>query len=86
MLLWYLYASVNNKVIIGSGNDLAPVWSQVITWTNDDLLQITPLETNFSGIQIQLHTYLLSKKYIWKCHLQNVSHFVEALMNNPSMH
>ena len=35
-----------NVVIIGSGNGLAPVWCQAITWTNADLLSIGPSPTN----------------------------------------
>ena len=40
-----MYVSVN-CIIIGSGNGLAPVRYQAITWTNDDLLSIGPLGTN----------------------------------------
>ena len=32
----YIYASVN-KVIIGSGNGLAPIQYEAINWTSDDL-------------------------------------------------
>ena len=35
-------------VIIESGNGLSPVQCQAITWTNDGLLLIGLLETNFS--------------------------------------
>ena len=36
-----------NYAITGSDNSLSTVQHQVITWTNADLLQIGPLETNF---------------------------------------
>ena len=62
-------------VSIASGNGLLPVWHQSITWTNDDLLSIGSLGTNFSEIEIKIfHSW----KYIWKCHLQNGSHFVQG--------
>ena len=31
-----------NWIIIGSGNGLAPVWCQAITWANDGLLPLVP--------------------------------------------
>ena len=50
-----------------------PCWFHAITWTNADLLSIDPEGTNFSAIRIGIH--FLSTKWIWKCHLQIVSHF-----------
>ena len=41
-------------VIGGSGNGLAPVRRQVITWTNADLLYIGSLGTNFSEIGMEI--------------------------------
>ena len=42
-----------NWVIIISGNGLSPLRHQAITWANDDLLSIAPLNTNFGGILYQ---------------------------------
>ena len=39
--------------IINSHNGLVPVRCQAIIWTNDDLLLIRPLKTNFIGISIR---------------------------------
>ena len=60
---------VRELVRIGSGNGLLPVQPQAITWTNADLLQIGPLVTNFSEILIEIQTFSLKKKYIWKYRL-----------------
>ena len=42
------------------------------------LMSIRPLRANFNEILIRIQTCSV-KKCIWKCHLQNVSHFVQAL-------
>ena len=55
-------------VCIGSGNGSAPVQCQAITWTNTNFFF-------FFFIKMQVST-----KYIWKCHLQNVSHSGPASM------
>ena len=50
-----------NWVNIDSGNGLAPVRRQAITWTNADLLSIGPLGTNFSEILIEIHIFSVKK-------------------------
>ena len=51
-----------NWVNIGSGNDLSPVRAkQAISGTNDGLLSIGPLETHFSEILIEIHTFSFRK-------------------------
>ena len=67
-----------NLNIIGSENGLSPGWRQAIIWTIRILL-IGPL-ANFSEILIEIQTFLLKKKYVWKCRLRNVVHFVSASM------
>ena len=74
-----------NFVIIGSGNGLVHIWHQTITWTNADLLLITPLRTNFTEIWNQTQTFSFKKIHIWKCHQQNVRQFVQgSLYQNGS--
>ena len=46
------------------GNRLSPVRCQAITWTNDALLPIRPLRTNFSGILIESLTFSLKKIHL----------------------
>ena len=53
-------ASVN-WVSIGSDNGLSPVWLQAITWTNNGLLSIGNLGTNFSEIWIKIHNFSFMK-------------------------
>ena len=53
--------------ITGSDDGLPPVQCQAIIWTNDGLLSIRPLGTNFSFIKIENYS---SKKKFWKCRLQ----------------
>ena len=62
-----------NWVIIDSGNGLAPIWCQAITWTNHDLVSI------LMKFKTKYKTFL-SSKFIWKCHLQAGGHFVPASM------
>ena len=52
-------------------------WRQAITWIDVVLLWIRPLETRFNKIESK-YNYLLSRKFVQKCHLKNVSHFVQA--------
>ena len=68
-----------NLTIIGSDNSLLSGQCQGIIWTNAGILLIVPLGTNFSEILIETHTFSL-KKCIWKCRLENGSHFVSASM------
>ena len=51
---WCSKLALVNWVIIGSGNGLAPVWCQAITWTNADSLSICPVGTCFSEIWIKI--------------------------------
>ena len=50
--------------------------SQAITWTNDELLSIRPLETNFSEIWIRIQNISFRKMDL-KCCLWNGGHFVQ---------
>ena len=68
-----------NWVIIGSGNGFTTAECWAITWTKGGLLPIGPqTTTNFSEIHIRVHKY--SFQPIWKCCLQNDSHFVDTFM------
>ena len=58
-----------NLVYIDLGNGLSPAQGHAIIWTNADLM-IYQSKYNF-------HT----QKLIWKCHLQNICHFVQASMS-----
>ena len=71
------YICVGNLTIIGSDNGLLPDQRQAIIWTNAGISLIGP---NSIGIIIEIHTFSFKKKCIWKCHLENGSHFVSALM------
>ena len=66
-------------VIIGSGNGMLPIWCQVIIWTNIDLLSARIWDIfQLSVIPILINFHAI--KYIWKCHLQNINHFVRDPM------
>ena len=52
---------VGNLTIIGSDNGLSPGRRQAIIWTNDGILLIWPLETNFSEILIEIRIFSLKK-------------------------
>ena len=64
---------------IGSDNGLSPGRRQAIIWTNDEILLIGPLGTNFSEFLIVIHTFSFNK-CTWKCRLRNGVHFVSASM------
>ena len=53
-----------NLTIIGSDNDLSPSRRQAIIWTNDGILLIGPLGTNFSEISIEILTFSFKKMYL----------------------
>ena len=52
---------VNKLTIIGSDDGLSPGRRQAIIWTNDGLLLIGPLGTNFSEILIEILTFSFKK-------------------------
>ena len=52
---------VGKQTIIGSDNGLSPGRRQTIIWTNDGLLLIRPLQTNFSEISIKILTFSFTK-------------------------
>ena len=51
------HTCVGNLTIIGSDNGLSPDRRQAIIWTDDGILSIGPLGTNFSEILIRIHTF-----------------------------
>ena len=55
---------VNKLTIIGSDNGLSPGRRQAIIWTNDGILLIGPLGTNFSEILIEIHTFWNKKMHL----------------------
>ena len=68
------YLTVNSlrpsdAYIFGSDNGLSPVRRQAIIWTNDGILSIGPLGTNFSEILIKIHIFSLKNAFenvVWK--------------------
>ena len=72
-LLWLLilthwgrvtHIRVSNLTIIGSDNGLSPSRRQPVIWTNDGILLIGPLGTNFSEISIGIQTFSLTKMHL----------------------
>ena len=49
---------------IGSDNGLAPTRRQAIIWTNAGTLMIWPLETHFSKMLIEIHTFSPKKMHL----------------------
>ena len=52
---------VSKLTIFGSDNGLSPGRRQAIIWTNDGILLIRPLGTNFSEILSEIHTFSFKK-------------------------
>ena len=65
-----IYSSFNSLrpsdayIIIGSDNGLSPGRRQAITWTNDGILLIGPLGTNFSEILNEIHSFSFKKMHL----------------------
>ena len=55
---------VSELTIIGSDNGLSPQRRQAIIWTNDGILLIEPLGTNFSEILFGIQTFLFNKMHL----------------------
>ena len=55
---------INKLTIIGSDNGLSPDRRQAIIWTNDGLLLIGPLGTNFSEILIEIRAFSFKKTHL----------------------
>ena len=55
---------ISKLTIIGSDNGLSPGRCQVIIWTNAGILLIGTLETNFSEILIEIHTFSFRKMHL----------------------
>ena len=58
------HISISKLTIIGSDNGLSPDRLQAIIWTNDGLLLIGPLGTNFSEILIEIITLSFKKMHL----------------------
>ena len=59
-----MHICVGKLTITGSDNGLSPGRRQAIIWTNDGILLIGPLGTNFSEILIEIHTFSFKKTYL----------------------
>ena len=51
------HVCVGKLTIIGSDNGLSPGRRQAIIWTNDEMLLIRTLRTNFSEILSKIQTF-----------------------------
>ena len=58
------HTCVSKLTIIGSDNGLSPGRRQAIIWTNDGILLIGPLGTNFSEIWSKIHTFSFKKMHL----------------------
>ena len=62
---------VNKQIILDSDDGLSPGWRQAIIWTNDGILSIRTLETNFSEIlsEIQTFSLLAARQHLAQCRI-----------------
>ena len=58
------YTSLNKLTIIASDNGLSLGRHQAYIWTNDGILLIWPLGTNFSENLIEIHSFSLKKMHL----------------------
>ena len=65
---WRIYIQ-EKEAIIGPGNDLSPARHKAITWTNDGLLSVEPLEQTSVTVEAKYKKKYLKNSY--KCRLQN---------------
>ena len=80
--LWPIWHQTPWSTVVHSGNGLSPVRCQAITWTNDDLLTIELCEQTPVKFELK-YKHFHSRKYIWKCCLQNDGHLVQGLTHPP---
>ena len=59
-----MHKCVNELTTIGSDNGLSPGRRQTIIWTNDGILLIGPLGTNFSEILFSIKTFSFNKMHL----------------------
>ena len=59
-----MHICVGNLSIIGSDNGLSPGRRQANSWTNDGILLIGPLGTNFSEHLIDIQTFSFKNKHL----------------------
>ena len=55
---------IGKLTIVGSDNGSSPGWGQAIIWTNAGLLSIRTLETYFSEILSEIHTFSFKKMHL----------------------
>ena len=61
---WVMHICVSKLTIIGSDNGWVAGRRQTIIWTNDRILLIGPLGTNFSEILVGIQTFLFKKMHL----------------------
>ena len=61
---WRIHICVGKLIIIGSDNGLSPERRQAIIWTNAGIWLMGPIETNFSEILIEIHTFSFKKMHL----------------------
>ena len=91
---WVMHICISKLTIVDSCNGLLPSRCQAIIWTNVGILLIAPLETSFSGILIEIHTFSFKEMHLkmtsakWRpfcicitqrCTLQNSTHLMMCL-------
>ena len=59
-----MHICTSNLTIIGSDNGLVPGWHQAIIWTNDGILLVGPIATNFSEILIKIHIFSFNAMHL----------------------
>ena len=75
-----MHISISKLTIIVSDNGLLPCQSQAIIWTNDRILLMRGLGTNFSGILIEIHIFFIEDNAFENAVCKNGGHFVSASM------
>ena len=83
---WVTHICISTLIIIGSDNGLSPIRRQAIISTNAGLLLIRPLETNFSEILIEIHTFSFKKIHMemfakWQPFCLGLNVLIELLLH-----
>ena len=75
------------KTISGSDNGLSPRRRQTIIWTNDGILLIWPLGTNFSEILSEIHSFSFKKMHLKTvCEMASTLFRPQCVRNTWNMH
>ena len=81
MVDYWHHIAAQNRVNIGSGNDLLPNRHQGIMWYNVVYCQLDPLEQSLSKYESKLNVFLSFENVV--CKMSAILHMSQCVSNQP---